>query len=182
MIRKALDGLYLLSGILAGLFLLAIFGLMIALSAGREFGLNVPAGDDFTAWCMAAMAFLGLAHTFKAGDMIRVGLLLERLHGRARQVAELVALTIGIAFLAYFAKNAVQLAYESLLFKDMSQGVIAVPLWTPQSGYAAGLVILLIAMLDEFVHVAQGNRPRYEKEPATSPDELVERIAAGGGV
>jgi hypothetical protein len=37
-------------------------------------------------------------------------------------------------------------------------------------------------MVDEFVNVARGNRPRYEKEPVSSPEELVERIASGGGV
>ena len=63
MIRKLLDGLYLLAGYLAGLFLIAIFVLMMILSAGRPLGINLPAGDDFAAWCMAATAFLGLALT-----------------------------------------------------------------------------------------------------------------------
>ena len=45
----------------------------------------------------------------------------------------------------------------------MSQGVIAIPLWIPQIGYAAGLIILLIAFVDEFIHVVRGNLPRYEK-------------------
>ena len=36
-------------------------------------------------------------------------------------------------------------------------------MWIPQIGYAAGLVILLIAFVDEFVHVVRGNLPRYEK-------------------
>lgn len=181
MIRRLLDGLYLLSGILAACFLLTIFGLMLALSGGREFGLNVPAGDDFAAWSMAAMAFLGLAHTFKSGEMIRVGLVLERLHGRARQALEIFALIVAVAFLGYFAKNAIQLTWDSYRFNDMSQGVIAVPLWIPQSGYAAGLSILLIAMVDELVRVSRGLRPAYEKEPPSSPEELVERIASGGG-
>lgn len=182
MIRKFLDGLYFLSGVAAALFLLTIFLLMMALSGGREFGINVPAGDDFTAWSMAAMTFLGLAHTFKKGDMIRVGLLLEQFHGKTRQALEILALVIGCAFLAYFSFNAIQLTYDSYRFNDVSQGVIAVQLWIPQTGYAAGLTILLIAMVDELVHVAQGNWPRYEKEPVTSPDEIVERIASGGGV
>ncbi len=39
--------------------------------------------------------------------MIRVGLLLERLTGRKRQMMELFALTVGIVFLAYFTKNAI---------------------------------------------------------------------------
>ena len=62
-------------GVAAGAVLLAIFVRMMLLSAGRPIGLNIPADDDFVSWCMAAMAFLGLAHTFRNGEMIRVGLL-----------------------------------------------------------------------------------------------------------
>ena len=54
MIRTCLDRLYLYSGYLAGLFLIAIFVLMMVLSAGRPVGINIPAGDDFISWCMAA--------------------------------------------------------------------------------------------------------------------------------
>ena len=83
--------LYLFSGYLAGAFLLAIFVLMMVLSAGRRVGLNIPAGDDFVSWCMAAMAFLGLAHTFN-GEMIRVGLLIERSPAAPAWVIEIVCL------------------------------------------------------------------------------------------
>jgi len=182
MIRKLLDGIYLLSGILAGCFLVTIFLLMMALSLGREVGINVPAGDDFASWSMAAMAFLGLAHTFKHGEMIRVGIVLDRLKGRARRMVELFCLVVGISFIGYFAASATRLTYDSYRFLDISQGVIAVPLWIPQSGFTLGLWVLLLAMLDETAHVLRGNAPRYEKEPAATPDELVERIASGGGV
>src|SRR6187399_935659 len=98
MIRVVLDRLYLFSGYLAGLFLIAIFVLMMVLSAGRPLGVNIPAGDDFVAWCMAATAFLGLAHTFRHGEMIRVGLLIDRLGGNARHTVEIAALLIGTGF------------------------------------------------------------------------------------
>ncbi len=81
MIRIVLDRLYLFAGYAAGGFMVAIFVLMMALSAGRPLGINLPAGDDFVSWCMAAMAFLGLAHTFRSGEMIRVGLLIDGLEG-----------------------------------------------------------------------------------------------------
>src|SRR5262249_21986595 len=84
MIRAILDRLYRFSGYLAGLFLIAIFVLMMLLSAGRLLGINIPAGDDFISWCMAATAFLGLAHTFKHGEMIRVGFLIDRLNDKFR--------------------------------------------------------------------------------------------------
>ena len=80
--RVFLDRLYLYAGYLAGAFMVAIFVLMMVLSAGRPVGINIPAADDFVSWCMAAMAFLGLAHTFRHGEMIRVGLLIDKLPER----------------------------------------------------------------------------------------------------
>jgi TRAP-type C4-dicarboxylate transport system permease small subunit len=180
MIRKLLDGLYLLAGYAAGGFLVAIFILMMVLSAGRPIGINLSAGDDFTAWCMAAMAFLGLAHTFRSGEMIRVGLLIDRLEGRTRHVVEIAALIIGTGFIGFFAWHAVRMNYDSWRFHDMSQGVIAVPLWIPQLGYAGGLIILLIAFVDELIHVLRGNPPRYEQPKPQTAEEVVERAIQSG--
>lgn len=182
MIRRGLDALYLAAGYAAGFFLVAIFALMMLLSVGREINLNVPSGDDFTAWSLVAMAFLGLAHTFKRGEMIRVGLLIERLHGAGKRAAELFSLTIATAFVAYFLFQCGKLAYDSWRFFDMSTGVVAIPLWIPQLGMVAGLAILLIAILDEFVIVLRTGRPTYEPEPPKTTEELIERIAQGGGV
>jgi len=180
MIRSVLDGLYLLAGYLAGLFLIVIFLLMMGLSVGRSIGVNIPAGDDLASWSMAAMAFLGLAHTFKSGEMLRVGLLIDRISGRPRWWLEIFALVIGLGFVGFFAWHAVQLTYDSYRFNDMAQGVLAVPLWIPQTGYAAGLVILFIAFVDEFIHVLRGGEPRYEKPPATTAEEVVERAIQSG--
>jgi TRAP-type C4-dicarboxylate transport system permease small subunit len=180
MIRTLLDGLYLVAGYLSGLFLIAIFLLMLALSVGREVGVNVPAGDDFAAWCMAAMAFLGLAYTFKAGEIIRVGLVLDRLRGRTRWAVEIVCLAIGSVLIGFFAWHAAWMTYDSFRFNDMAQGVLAVPLWIPQLGYSVGLTILTVAFVDEFVHVVRGNTPRYQKPPAETPEEIVQRAAESG--
>ena len=124
-LRRALDNIYLYAGYAAGIFLFVIFAIMMMMSIGRQFALNIPAGDDFASWCMAAMAFLGLAHTFKRGEMIRVGLLLERLHGRPKQIAEIVALGIATAFVLYFTRHAAQMTYDSWRFNDMAHGVVA---------------------------------------------------------
>jgi TRAP-type C4-dicarboxylate transport system permease small subunit len=178
--RDFLDRLYLYSGYLAGAFMVAIFVLMMVLSAGRPVGFNIPAADDFVSWCMAAMAFLGLAHTFRSGEMIRVGLLIDKLPERTRHWFELVALVIGVGFIAFFAYHAVQLVYFSWRFNEMAQGVIAIPLWIPQIGYALGLIILLIAFVDEFIHVLAGNHPRYEKPKPQTAEEVIEQAIQSG--
>lgn len=175
MLRKVLDGLYLFAGYLAGLFLVAIFVLMMILSAGRPLGINLPAGDDFAAWCMAATAFLGLAHTFRHGEMIRVGLLIDLFEGRTRRAIEIACLIVGCGFIGYFAYHAMVMNYQTWQFNDMSTGVIVVPLWIPQLGYSGGLVILLIAFVDELVHVLTGHDPRYEKPKPQTAEEIVER-------
>jgi TRAP-type C4-dicarboxylate transport system permease small subunit len=175
MLRKVLDGLYLFAGYLAGLFLVAIFVLMMALSIGREISLNIPAGDDFASWCMAAMAFLGLAHTFRHGEMIRVGLLIDHLTGRTRWFVEIFSLIVGCGFIGFFAYHAALMNWQSWKFNDMSGGVVIVPLWIPQLGYSIGLVILLIAFVDELIHVLRGGEPRYEKPKPKTAEEAVEQ-------
>jgi len=181
MIRIFLDRLYLFAGYAAGAFLVLIFAIMMFMSLGRQFGFNIPAGDDIASWCMAAMAFLGLAHTFKRGEIIRVGVLIEQVTGRKRWILEVFALGISTAFMLYFTWYAVAMTYDSWRFHDMAQGVLSIPLWFPQIGFSGGLAILAIALIDEMIHVLQGNKPSYEKEPPSSPDEFVERIASGGG-
>lgn len=180
MMRIFLDRLYLFAGYAAGAFLLAIFVLMMLLSAGRPVGLNIPAGDDLVSWCMVATSFLGLAHTFRHGEMIRVGLLIDRLEGRVRHVVEIASLLIGGCVVGFFTYYAVMLTYDSWRFNDMAQGVLPVPLWIPQLGYAGGLLILLVALVDEFVHVVRGNIPRYEKPKPQTAEEVVEQAIQSG--
>ena len=178
--RVFLDRLYLYAGYAAGAFMVAIFLQMMVLSAGRPVGINIPAADDFVSWCMAAMAFLGLAHTFRHGEMIRVGLLIDKLPPATRHWVELGCLVIGTAFIAFFAYHAVLMNYQSYLFGDMSQGVVLVPMWIPQIGYSTGLVILLIAFVDELIHVVRGNLPRYERPKPQTAEEVVERAVQSG--
>lgn len=181
-VRRLLDGLYLLSGYLAGLSLLLIFFFMMALSLGRVVGVNVKSGDDFASWCMGAMAFLALAHTFKSGDMIRVGLLLDWLPKGPRRALELLCLTIAALFIGAFTWWAWQFVSFSWSTGEPSTGVIAIPIWIPQSTMLIGLALLEIAILDELVRVLSGRGPSYEKEKPATPEELVARVAEGGGV
>ena len=180
--RNYLDNLYLFAGFAACGFLIVIFMLMMIMSVGRSFGINVPDGDDFASWSMAAMSFLGHAHTFKRGEMIRVGLLLERLKGRSKQVVEILSHAVGFGFISFFAFQAGRMSYDSWRFHDMSTGTISMPLWVPQLGFFVGLLILAIAFLDELVHVLRGNAPSYERPPPKTTEELLQRVAEGGGV
>ena len=178
--RRLLDGLYLAGGVLSGVFLVVILLLMMGLSLGREVGIDIPSGDDFAAWSMAAMAFLGLAYTFKSGEMIRVGLLIDRLEPGSRRIVEIVCLALAACLVGYFAWYVTSMTYDSWRFNDISQGVVPVPLWMPQSAVAAGAILFLIAIVDEFFRVLAGLRPTYDKGVPKTPEEVIQRALEGG--
>jgi TRAP-type C4-dicarboxylate transport system permease small subunit len=161
-LRGALDRLYGVSGALAALCLAAICVVMLAQSAGREIGLLIRGADDITAWLTAASAFFALGHTFRHGELVRVGLLLERLQGNARRGAEIAALSVTALFVAYMLWAASKFVYESWKFNEVAQGLIKIPIWIPQLTFVLGVLIFFAAVLDELIAVMRGAKPAYQ--------------------
>jgi TRAP-type C4-dicarboxylate transport system permease small subunit len=161
-LRRFLDRLYQASGGLAALCLGSICVLMLAQSLGREVGLLIRGADDITAWLCAASAFLALGHTFRHGELVRVGLLIDRLAPPRRRVAEIVALAVTALFVGYMAWAVCKFVYESWKFDEIAQGLIRVPIWIPQLSFAIGVLIFLVAVLDELAAVLAGRKPAYQ--------------------
>jgi TRAP-type C4-dicarboxylate transport system permease small subunit len=160
-LRRLLDVLYDGAAYLAGAFVFAIFAVMIGGTVLRELGMRTGGTDDLVAWMCAAAGFLAMAQTFRHGDFVRVTLLLDRLSPATGRRVEIVALVIGTASVAYLAYAAAIFVYESWDFGDMANGLIAIPLWIPQSSFVVGTLLLLLAFVDELVTVLRGGRPSY---------------------
>ena len=161
LMRKFLDSLYLGAAWLAALCVLTICVLMIGQSILREFAVRTGATNDVVAWLCAASAFLAMAHAFKHGDFVRVTLLLEKLPTRVARVFEVTALAIGCVAIGYLAWWATRFTYESWEFNDMANGMLAIPLWIPQTTFMVGSWLFFIAILDEMIIVLRGGRPTY---------------------
>jgi TRAP-type C4-dicarboxylate transport system permease small subunit len=159
--RAALDRIYDAAGYLAAFFVFAIFAVMIGGTALRELGLRSGGSDDIVAWFCAAAAFLAMAHTFRRGDFVRVMLGLERLGPVARRRMELLCLLVMVAFTGFLAVAAIRFVYESYALNDMANGLIAIPLWIPQSSFVVGALLLLVAVVDELATVLRGGTPAY---------------------
>jgi TRAP-type C4-dicarboxylate transport system permease small subunit len=160
--RRFLDRLYLASGILAAAALAAIFVIMLAQSFGRELGFVLSGADDIVAWLCAACAFLALGHTFRHGDLVRVGVFLDRLPGAARWYAELIALAVTACFTTYMLWAVSHFVYQSWEFNEVAQGLIKAPIWIPQTSLVAGIAIFFIAVLDDLVTVLRKQKPAYQ--------------------
>ena len=160
--RRFLDRLYAASGALAAVCLASIAVVMLAQAGMREAGFLLRGADDIVAWLCAASAFLALGHTFRRGELVRVGLLIERLPSGARRQFALAALGFTVLFCGYMVYAVLHFVYESWKFNEVAQGLIQIPIWIPQMSFAAGAVILFVAVLDEFVVLVRGGTPAYQ--------------------
>lgn len=172
--RFALNAIYKGSGLLAGFFLIAIAVLSLVQIVGRLLGYAASSYDEFAGYCMAASSFLGLAWTLRANEHIRMTLAIKRVSGAPRRLLEICCLAVAAAMTAYFCLASVRMVWTSYTLNDVSQGLVPITLWIPQSGMALGLAILLLAFLDDLIVTLLGGTPSYEiaeaaKNAASAP-------------
>lgn len=159
--RRALDRLYDAAGVAAAICVFAIFATMLGSAIARELGLRTGGTDDLVSWMTAAAAFLGLAHTFKHGDFVRVGLFLESMPAGRRRLFEFMSLSIAAVFTGYLLVSVAQYVHMGWLYNEMSTGLLVVPMWIPQLSFLVGALLLFVAVIDEWVTVVRGGRPSY---------------------
>jgi TRAP-type C4-dicarboxylate transport system permease small subunit len=159
--RRTLDFLYTASGALAAICLAAICALMLAQAFGRGAGILIRGADDIVAWLTAACAFFALGHTFRKGELVRVGLWLDMLGARARWWMEVFSLSFTLAFVGYMAWAVMRFVYESWRLNEVAQGLVKIPIWMPQMSFVLGVIIFFIAVADELAAVLGGSKPAY---------------------
>ncbi|HEX5767390.1 MAG TPA: TRAP transporter small permease [Burkholderiales bacterium] len=160
--RRFLDRLYAASGALAAICLASIAVVMLAQALMRELGMLFRGADDMVAWLTAASAFLALGHTFRRGELVRIGLLIDRLPPRVQRPLALCALAVSVLFVGYMAYAVLRFVFESWQFNELAQGLIQIPIWIPQMSFVLGALILFVAVVDEFLVLARGGKPAYE--------------------
>ena len=155
-LRRALDALYDGAAWLAALCMVGLLVMVLLSIVSRQLHFHVPGTDAYAGYLMAAAGFLALAHTLKRREHIRVSVLLDRLHGNARRALEVWARGAATLLAALAAWYSVRLAWQSRVFHDISTASDATPLWIPQTAMAVGMVIFLVAFVDELVLALRG--------------------------
>lgn len=173
--RLFLDKLYWLSGILAGCLIIAICLLVstqvLLTASSRLFGpvlpSTIPSYADFSGFMLAGASFLALAYTLRQGGHIRVNLVTQKLTLKLQVAMEFVVLVLASGVTGFVLWYMLQVILESFHYGDMSTGIVPIPLAIPQSVVAAGLAILLIAMVDTLFDLLRTERPVL-----STPDEV----------
>jgi TRAP-type C4-dicarboxylate transport system permease small subunit len=162
----------------ATLYLAAACLLLIALLVGAQvlgriydgllkffgfpvYGFLVLSLAEIAGYLLAGATFLALAATLKRGAHIRVTAVLNVVPERAHRWLELWVLTVATISVAFACWSLLTFTLESWRFKEVSYGIIPMPLWIPQTVMTFGACALLVALLDELQIVLRGHPPSY---------------------
>ncbi|QHQ36338.1 TRAP transporter small permease [Algicella marina] len=164
-IRRALEGLYTLSAVLAALCLIAILALILIQMLARWTGEVFPGAPEYAGYAMAAASFLAFASALNKGAHIRVSIALNAAPSALRRWLEVWCFAVGSAIAWYFVWYAHRFVYWSWKFNDVSQGQDKTPLWIPQSLMLIGATIFAIALTDHLISLIVKGEHRITRDP-----------------
>jgi TRAP-type C4-dicarboxylate transport system permease small subunit len=166
-LRRFLDRLYYIGGLIGAGFLLLILLIIIAQMVARWTGHVLPGSTAYAGYCMAAASFFSLAYALNYGAHIRVTLLLSKL-GRYQRLGEVWCFAVATFFSGYFAWYAWKSIQVSIQINDISQGQDATPLWIPQIAMGLGTTLLFIAFADNLYRITVLGEHGIEAEKVTA--------------
>jgi TRAP-type C4-dicarboxylate transport system permease small subunit len=175
--RRALDFLYLVTAVLAAASLITI-GLLILAQVGlRLLGTQLQSADDIAGYALVATTVLGFTPAYRHNAHIRVSLLVDRFSPgtAARKLIERVICAFAAILVGWAAYVSTRFTYESYLYNELSQGLLAIPLWIPQSLMAFGFVVFFIAFVDDLVTDLTGGTQSHLAFAASGDEMPVER-------
>ena len=125
---RMLDRIYLASGIIAAIFMIAILIIIMAQMAARWLNIPFEGSTEFAGYAMAATSFFAMAHALSRGAHIRVSILLN-LNRFTRLWLDAFATLIAAVTATYFARFAVKTNFMSEILNDRTQGQDQIPEW-----------------------------------------------------
>jgi TRAP-type C4-dicarboxylate transport system permease small subunit len=156
--------------ILAGAF--ATFAMMCLTSADAVFRylFNSPivgAYELTEKYLMVAAVFLGLSFAYRGGGFIRVTLLVDRLEGRARLVADYLAHAIAFGFCVIFTIATTQQAIRALS-DDTTLSALPILVGPAYWFVPIGFLALTLLVLRDLSRVASGKSFMLVKDEPTT--------------
>lgn len=143
-----------LSLYLSGISLVLMTTLIFIEIIGRTFlGVSTLVADEMTGYFNVALAFFGLAYTFKTDGFIRISILYDRLPMKWKKPINVIntlgAITFSLILLYYFWGTVKQ----SYLGKATSVYISRTPLYIPQLVLVIGIIILILQMFIKVVKI-----------------------------
>jgi TRAP-type mannitol/chloroaromatic compound transport system permease small subunit len=149
MLERVADGLSLVAAFLAAGCIVALTGEIVVAFVAR-FVPSMPSGIgiawEYSAYLMGGAFLLGSGMTLRAGQQIRVELLLRAGGGRFARFLEMASCVVGSLVTVFLAYTLVELTVRTYGYGEVSQDSFT-PLWIPQAVLAVGAVVLALQMI-----------------------------------
>ena len=147
-IERLSDVLAKLSALVLGLMTLLI---LVEIFLWNIFTKTTLIADEYSAYGLAALIFLGAGYTLKEKGHIRITLVLGRLPQRLALVVELLAGSTATIFVGYITWQLMRMTLSAWRYGSTSGTLTGTPLWVPQSLIVVGAAVFTLQMAVETV-------------------------------
>ena len=159
------------AALLAGFATLAVV-LLISYDVTMRYFFDRPQifVDEVASFLEVLIIFGGAAYTFRAGGHVRVDLVTSLLAPAVRAWLRVVALALGVVFLAVVIWVTTQSVFTAWRYGRVS-AVMLYPLWWPMLLIPAGLTLMALTML-----VRLGRQAKAAAGPPAGRDEVAPEL------
>lgn len=160
---RFIDALSMAGAAAAAIALAVITAIMGAEIVARGvLGFSLEFSWEFSTYLMAAMFFLGAAHTLRTGSHIRMSAAIEQFSPRMAAFLDVVATLIGLGVMLLVTYALSDLAWQAHLRGSVSFTPMATYMAIPQALPAVGSAIVVLQLLARLASRAAG-------EPVETP-------------
>jgi TRAP-type C4-dicarboxylate transport system permease small subunit len=139
-------------GYLSG-WLVPIMMMLVVVDVFMRYVMHRPlmVSDEFSAYMLVALSFLGLAYTWREGGHVRIEVLVSRFRGRLYDWVRLIGLILTFIFMIELDRAAYKMIVYALKINLRSSTWLMFPLFWPQLTVFIGFILLtLLLVIDIF--------------------------------
>lgn len=140
--------LYITSGILSALSIMAMFMLIIAQIVARNFNSHIPSSDDISGYLVVWTTYFGLSYAMYYSSHIRVELVLTRLNAKTARLMNILVGIVSCLLVGLLLFYNCLLVFESFTYGDMTEGQLAMPLWIIQIPIVMGSLTFFLSVIE----------------------------------
>jgi TRAP-type transport system small permease protein len=151
-LASAIDKLANFVGYLSG-WLVPLMMMLVVVDVFMRYGMQRPlmVADEFSAYMLVALSFLGFAYTWRQGGHVRVEVAVRYLPPRAYAWVRLIGLILTFLFMLAMDRAAYKMIVYALEMKMRSSTWLMFPLFWPQLTIFVGFVLLTLMLAVDIV-------------------------------
>lgn len=154
-----------LGGYLSG-WLVPLMMLLVVVDVFMRYVMHQPlmVADEFSAYMLVALSFLGFAYTWRQGGHVRIEVLVSRFPPRINDWVRLIGLILTFIFMIELDRAAYKMIVYALEMKMRSSTWLMFPLFWPQLTIFVGFVLFTLVLAVDIVRTGAKIRARGNAE------------------